>query len=692
MATKDFIVEIGTGELPPKALSQLSQAFTAGLRNAVESAGLGFASIDSFATPRRLAVRINGLDENQADKAVEKSGPAVAAAYDKEGKPTPAASGFARSCGVALEELEQIEKDGVLKLTYRSISKGSATKDLLSDMVVRALNALPIPKKMRWGSSREEFVRPVHWLVMLFGNDVLPATILGIESDKYSRGHRFMHDQQVEISSADQYESVLKDAFVLVDYNARKETIRQLVSEQGERLGATVIIEEDLLDEVTALVEWPVALTGRFDEHFLSVPREALVSSLKSHQKCFYVVDEQQQMLPNFITISNLISKDPAQVVAGNERVIRPRLSDAKFFFDTDRKQSLASRQEQLKTIVFQQELGTVFEKSQRVAKLSTFIAEQLSASAPWCERAALLSKCDLVTDLVSEFAELQGIAGYHYAIHDEEPEEVALALNEQYMPRFSGDQLPSTQTGCVLAIADKLDTIVGLFAIGQPPTGSKDPFALRRAALGVLRIIVEKELDLDILRCIQNACEHYSSLKLPEGLETQVFDFLLDRFRAWYQADGISAEVFQSVFHLKPTKPWDFNLRVRAVQRFSQLPEAQSLASANKRVSNILQKQPDGDNLDAQVDPKLFKEPAEQQLADMLEKCRQIAEPLFQKREYTAGLEALADSKQAIDNFFENVLVMDEDIALRSNRIKLLGALRTLFLQVADISYLHQS
>ena len=692
MATRDFFVEIGTGELPPKALRQLSAAFTAGIRSALDAAALKFVSIDSFATPRRLAVRVTGLEEKQADKAVERTGPAVAAAYDKEGKPTPAAAGFARSCGVELEALEQVEKDGILKLTYRSTSKGSETKALLPDMVVSALASLPIPKKMRWGSSREEFVRPVHWIVMLFGSEVLPATILGIETGNLSRGHRFMHAQAIEISSAAQYEALLEKAFVVVDYDARKEIIRRLVTEQGEQLGATVIIEEDLLDEVTALVEWPVALTGRFDAHFLSVPREALVSSLKSHQKCFYLLDEHNQLLPNFITVSNIISQDPAQVIAGNERVIRPRLSDAKFFFDTDRKQTLASRQEKLKTIVFQQELGTVFEKSARVMQLSGYIATQLSASSPWCERAALLSKCDLVTDLVSEFAELQGIAGYHYALHDEEPEEVALALNEQYMPRFSGDQLPSTTTGCVLAIADKLDTIVGLFAIGQPPTGSKDPFALRRAALGILRIIVEKELDLDILQCIQNACEQYSTLKLPEGLDTQVFDFLLDRFRAWYQAEGVSAEVFQSVFQLKPTKPWDFNLRIRAVHRFSQLAEAQSLASANKRVSNILQKQQNSTDTDKAVDPSLFKEPAEQQLADILEKSRKIAEPMFQRREYTAGLESLASSKQAIDNFFENVLVMDEDLVLRGNRIKLLGELRTLFLQVADISYLHQS
>lgn len=688
MAKKDFLVEIGTGELPPKALRQLSDAFAANIRAALDSAGLAFDGVQPFASPRRLAVRVTGLDERQQDKAVERLGPAVAAAFDKDGKPTPAAAGFARSCGVEVSALEQSDRDGVLKLAHRSVSKGSDTSALLPDMVSKALTSLPIPKKMRWGSTRDEFVRPVHWVVMLFGAEVLPTRILGIASGNNSRGHRFMSSGEVLIGTPADYESALEKAFVIVSYDARKARVRTLVEEQAATLQATVIIEDDLLEEVTALVEWPVALTGRFDEHFLSVPKEALISSLKAHQKCFYLLNAEGEMLPNFITVSNLVSRDPAQVVAGNERVIRPRLSDAKFFFDTDRKQTLASRQEQLKNIVFQQALGTVYDKSQRVARLSAAIARDIGAPVEWCERAATLSKCDLVTNLVSEFAELQGIAGYYYAAHDGEPGDVAQALNEQYMPRFSGDELPTTQTGCVLALADKLDTIVGLFAIGQPPTGSKDPFALRRAALGVLRIIVEKSLDLDLLQTLRSACANYTSLDLPQGLDQQVFDFLLERFRAWYQAEGVSAEVFQSVYHLKPSKPLDFNLRVQAVHRFSQLPEAQSLASANKRVSNILQKE-DAGNFGAS-DASLFKEAAERALADTLAQSRRVAEPLFQQRDYTKGLETLAGSKQAIDDFFDQVLVMDEDPALRRNRINLLNELRTLFLQVADISYLH--
>ncbi len=691
MATKDFLVEIGTGELPPKALRTLSESFLSGIRSALEAADLQFDAISSFATPRRLAVIVKGLQEHQADKTMERFGPAISASYDKDGKPTPAATGFARSCGIALEALESIEKDGVVKLVFRSVTKGGETRNLLADIVSRSLSALPIPKKMRWGSSRDEFVRPIHWVVMIFGAEIIPATILGISSGNQSRGHRFLHNQPLSIHSADEYESTLTNAKVVADYNKRKGIIRMLVNAEGEKLGARVVIDEDLLEEVTSLVEWPVALTGKFDEHFLSVPREALVSSMKSHQKCFYLLDKQGNLLPNFITVSNIESLDPAQVIAGNERVIRPRLADARFFYDTDRKQTLASRLEQLKSIVFQQELGTVFEKSARVSALSGFIAGELSANQAWCERAALLSKCDLVTNMVSEFAELQGIVGCYYAAHDNEPGEVPVALNEQYMPRFSGDQVPTTLTGSVLAIADKLDTIVGLFAIGQPPTGSKDPFALRRAAIGILRIIVEKELDLDLLQSIRFACASYSSLALKPGLENQVFEFLLDRFKAWYQAEGISAEVFQSVFVLRPSRPLDFNLRVRAVHHFSSLPEAQSLASANKRVSNILLKEvQSGEH--RSVDSTLFREDAERHLADVLEKLKAQVTPLFKAHEYTRGLESLAGCKSAIDGFFDAVLVMDEDLNVRNNRIALLRALRELFLEVADISHLQTS
>jgi len=690
MTVKDFLVEIGCGELPPKALQSLSAAFTSGVSKGLRDAGLSFGAVEQFAAPRRLAVRVNALESFQKDTAHEKFGPAVVSAYDKEGNPTPAAAGFARSCGVDISSLGKTNKDGVEKLVFRSINKGRSTAELLPDIIVDALAKLPVPRKMRWGSSREEFVRPVHWIVILFGSDVIRTKILGIYSDNYTRGHRFHYNKPIILEEAADYEALLySTGKVQADYQKRKESVRSLVLSQAARLSAEVVIDEDLLNEVTSMVEWPVALTGKFDTAFLDVPAEALVSSLKNHQKCFYLLDKQGNMLPNFIALSNIESRAPAQVIAGNERVIRPRLADAAFFYETDKKQSLESRREQLKSIVFQRELGTVFDKSARVAKLAGFIAEQLNANKTWCERAALLSKCDLLSNMVSEFAELQGIMGYHYALHDKEPDEVAIALNEQYMPRFSGDGLPASMTGSVLAIADKLDTIVGLFMIGQPPTGSKDPFALRRAALGVLRILVEKRLDLDLVDSIHVAAEAYATtLGSKPELASQVFEFLLERFRAWYQLENISAEVFQSVFVLKPSRPLDFDQRIKAVNRFSQLPESNSLASANKRVSNILQKQ----ESETTVDVSLFSEDAERELAQLIAVKSAQVKPLFSQGRYTEGLELLAETKPAVDRFFDEVLVMAEDPKVRANRLALISQLRNLFLEVADISCLQPS
>ncbi len=693
MSAQDFLVEIGCGELPPKALHTLASAFCSGIEKGLQNAGLSFASIEQFAAPRRLAVRVRALQAAQADASQEKLGPAVTAAFDKEGKPTPAAAGFARSCGVEVDALERTDKDGVQKLVFRSTRKGESTVALLPQIVSSSLGKLPIPRKMRWGSSREEFVRPVHWVVMLFGEEIVHTRILGIHSGNQSRGHRTHHNGPLLIERPADYETVLEQTGkVQASYEKRKERVRELVQAEAHRLSARVVIDEDLLDEVTSMVEWPVALTGKFDEHFLAVPTEALISSLKNHQKCFYLLDDKGSMLPNFIAVSNIESRDPAQVIAGNERVIRPRLADAAFFYQTDKNQTLASRQDKLRSIVFQQELGTVHDKSQRVARLARYVAAQLGSDQDWAERAALLSKCDLLSNMVSEFAELQGIMGYHYARHDGEPEEVALALNEQYMPRFSGDELPSSPTGSVLAIADKLDTIVGLFAIGQPPTGSRDPFALRRAALGVLRILVEKKLELDLVKTIAVACESYQDLgKGKPELAGQVFDFLLERFRAWYQAEGVSAEVFQSVLALKPASPLDFDMRVKAVNAFSRLPESASLASANKRVANILQKQDlQAENL--QLDPALLSEDAERELAALIQSKSQQLEPLFAQRNYAEGLTQLAETRSSVDRFFDDVLVMAEDEQIRLNRLALISQLRQLFLRVADISCLSVS
>ncbi len=692
MSEKDLLVEIGTEELPPKALKSLGQAFASGMENGLSTEGLQFESVKWFATPRRLAVLVRNLSTSQADRDVEKFGPAVKSAFDAKGQPTRAAEGFARSCNAKVAELEQGEKDGVLKLLYRSHLKGRKTEALLEEIVTSALRNLPIPKRMRWGSSRVEFVRPVHWVLLLFGSDTVKATILGKESGNITFGHRFHHPGRIEIKVPGDYPSVLESTgFVIPDFEMRRRMIRDLVEVEAEKLTATVIIEDTLLDEVTSLVEWPVPLTGEFDSGFLDVPKEALISSLTSHQKCFYLEGKGGNLLPNFIAVSNLQSKDPSQVIEGNERVIRPRLADAEFFFQTDKKDSLESRRERLKQIVFQQKLGTVYDKSQRVATLSRSISNQLGGQPDTCERAALLAKCDLVTKMVGEFAELQGIMGYYYALHDGEDTEVAAALNEQYMPRHSGDDLPGTLTGCILSLAEKIDTVVGLFAIDQPPTGSKDPFALRRAAIGILRILVEKRLDLDIKNCISIAIQSFSFLDPAPELNQQVFDFFLERFRFWYQDKGIPVEVYQSVLVLQPVKPLDFDSRILAVSHFRSLEQAKALSSANKRVVNIL-KDVSEDVSSYIIDEGLLEIAAEKELARAIKDKELEVAPYFEKRDYQQGLERLAALKEPVDRFFDDVMVMDEDPRLRRNRIALLNRLRELFLRVADISYLHQS
>jgi glycyl-tRNA synthetase beta chain len=691
MNTKDFLVEIGCAELPPKALTGLSEAFITGLKLGLDSAGLTYKTIKPFTSPRRLAARVEGLVTQQADSTTERVGPAVAAAFDKDGNPTPAAQGFARSCGVEISSLDRAIKDGVEKLVFKSSRRGEQTPALLPEIVKNSLQKLPIPRKMRWGSTRDEFVRPVYWLVMLFGDDVIDTELFGIPSGRVTRGHRFHCPSDIVLKSPTDYESLLfSPGHVIADYEERRRRVREQVLEQGKKLGAVVHIDDDLLEEVTSMVEWPVALTGRFDQHFLSVPPEALISSMKNHQKTFYLRNEKGAMLPNFIAVANLDSRDASQVIAGNERVIRPRLADAAFFFETDRKQSLASRLPLLGNIVFQQQLGTVEKKSRRVAELGGFIASAINANAALCERAALLAKCDLLTNMVSEFPELQGIMGRYYATHDGEPSEVALAITEQYMPRFAGDELPVSATGAVLAVAEKIDTMCGLFAIGQPPTGSKDPFALRRAALGVLRILVEKSLDLDLLACVEKSLQIYRTQGVDFAATTamQVFEFMLERFRAWYQTEGVKAEVFQSVMELKPTRPLDFSRRVAAVNAFSQLADSAALAAANKRVSNILQKNPanpaDG------FSETLLSDPAERALANAIAGLGPEVTRLFDQGHYAQGLEKLATLKPSVDRFFDEVLVIADDAALRNNRLALLQQLRSLFLRVADISCLH--
>jgi len=686
MHKQDLLIEIGTEELPPKALPALAAAFHDSIAAQLKKAGLTHEGIQPFATPRRLALLVNNLDEQQPDQRQLKTGPAVQSAFGPDGTPTKAAEGFARSCGVSVAELQQRQDGAIMKLAWESVQKGERTVQLVPGFVNEALAQLPIPKRMRWGSSRNEFVRPVHWVVLLFGETVIDAEIMGVQSSGATRGHRFMYPQQIQLSNPASYAALLEEpGKVVADFAQRRVRIRQLVLEEGKKLSATAVIDDSLLDEVTALVEWPVALTGSFDKDFLAVPMEALVSSMKVHQKCFHLLDKNGRILPNFITISNLLSKDPAQVIAGNEKVIRPRLADAAFFYNQDRKQKLEERIEKLKTVVFQQQLGTVHDKSRRVAKLAVFIAQQLEANISWAKRAADLGKCDLMTSMVYEFAELQGVMGFYYATADGEPEEVARALNEQYMPRFAGDMLPETRTGMILALAERLDTITGLFGIGQPPTGSKDPFALRRAALGILRIIIEKKLPLDLAACISAAIDNFDALPASNNLESNILDFITDRLRAWYGDLGISPQVFQAVVALRPSSPLDFDTRIKAVNHFITLPQAHALAAANKRVSNILAKSA-GASFSG-FSSTLATEAAETDLSAALQNLRLKVQPLLDKGDYTQALDAMAALQGAVDAFFDGVMVNVEDTAQRNNRLSLLHELRTLFLQVADIS-----
>lgn len=681
MAQHDFLVELGTEELPPKALKTLSDAFTSGITAGLKEAGVNFADVKSYASPRRLAVLISSLDDKQADREIEKRGPSVKAAEK-------AVEGFARSCGVSIDQLEKIDTAKGEYYNFKNTEEGKATSSLLPELVENSLNKLPIPKRMRWGASRVEFVRPVHWLVMLFGDEVVNCEILGLTSGRKTRGHRFHYNQEIDLISPAEYAARLENpGMVIADYDVRKAMINEQVKAEGEKLNAVAQIDEDLLDEVTALNEWPVALTGRFEERFLDVPAEALVSSMKEHQKYFHHLDQAGKLLPNFTTICNIVSKDPLQVIEGNEKVIRPRLSDAAFFFETDKKTSLESRVEKLKSIVFQKDLGTVHDKATRISALAGKIASSLNQDQAKAERAGLLAKTDLLTDMVYEFTDLQGLMGYHYALHDGEDQDVALAQNEQYMPRFAGDELPQTAPGIAVAIADRLDTLTGLFGINQPPTGSKDPFALRRAALGVLRIIVERDLDLDLRELLSVAADNHNSLPARDGLEDKVLDFMLERFRAWYEDAGINAEVFLSVVALKPSRPLDFDRRVKAVNHFRNLPEADALAAANKRVSNILSKQ--AFDAGSDLNAELLTEDSEKALASAIQEQAKALQPLYQAGQYQEALESLSALRPVVDNFFDNVMVMAEDENIRNNRLALLCQLRALFLEVADISLL---
>jgi len=691
MTTKnDLLIEIGTEELPPKALQKLSSAFTSGVVNGLKKAGFDFGEVQSFATPRRLAVLISEMPNAQPDRDVEKKGPNIKAAYDADGKPTKALEGFARSCGAKVEQLEQQETDKGVWLVFKANEKGKVLAELLPDIVNQSLAKLPIPKRMRWGSNDTEFVRPVHWVVMMHGSKVIDGEVLGIKSSNKTHGHRFHADAAIALSTASDYAETLKNkAYVIADFNERAETIEQQVKQAADKLKGIAVLDADLLMEVTGLNEWPIAVAGEFEEEYLSVPAEALIKTMQDNQKYFPVVDDNGQLKNYFITISNIDSKTPEKVKAGNERVVRPRLADAKFFWEQDQKKPLEAFGESLNTVVFQKKLGTIGEKTERVVALSAEIASSVGANVEHVKRAALLGKCDLSTDMVGEFASLQGVMGKRYAQVGGEPDDVATALDEQYMPRGASDSTATTAVGQVLAIADKLDTLVGIFAIGQKPTGEKDPYALRRAALGILRTIIERELDIDLKVIIAQSAKLLSGKVDASKVESEVFDFMLDRLRAYYSDRDVPIDVFEAVSALRPSRPLDFDKRIKAVSIFRALPEAQSLAAANKRVGNILKKAKV--SVDGTVNEGLFEEAAEKALFSELASLSGSVEPLFNKGDYEAALCKLSSLRKPVDDFFDSVMVMADDENIRNNRIALLNQMSSLFLRAADLSRLHQ-
>lgn len=687
MTTQNFLVEIGTEELPPKALKTLATSFANNVEAELNQAGLTFDKIEWFAAPRRLALKVLNLATQQPSKEIEKRGPAVSAAFDAEGNPTKAAEGWARGCGITVDQAERIATDKGEWLVHRAKIEGQPTKNLLNDIVVNALAKLPIPKPMRWADKTVQFIRPVHTVTMLLGDELIEGEILGVASARTIRGHRFLGEKEFEIQHADQYPQLLREkGSVVADFNERKAEILAKSQAKATALGGVADIEESLLEEVTSLVEYPNVLAAKFEERFLAVPAEALVYTMKGDQKYFPIYNKDGNLLPHFIFVSNINPEDPTAIIDGNEKVVRPRLTDAEFFFKTDLKQKLVDRLPRLETVLFQQQLGTLKDKTDRIEQLAGEIAKQIGADEAKAKRAGLLSKCDLMTNMVFEFTDTQGVMGMHYARHDGEDEEVAVALNEQYMPRFAGDELPKSLVASAVALADKFDTLTGIFGIGQAPKGSADPFALRRAALGALRIIVEKNLPLDLEDLVKKSAALFGDKLTNQNVVSDVVDFMLGRFRAWYQDEGIAVDVIQAVLARRPTRPADFDARVRAVSHFRTLDSAESLAAANKRVSNILAK---ADAAIGEINLTACVEPAEKALAEAVLVLRTEVQPLIAQGDYTAVLDKLANLRAPVDSFFDNVMVNSEDPALRQNRLAILNTLQGLFLQVADISVL---
>jgi len=690
----DFLVEIGTEELPPKALRSLMEAFGANLAAGVDDARLAHGAVQIYASPRRLSVIVKKLAHAQEDRSVEQKGPPVKVAFDADDQPTAAATAFATKCGTTIDALERVATEKGEWLVFNTVESGKPAAELLPDIIESALAALPIPRRMRWGASDVEFVRPVHWVVLLHGKKLIEASVMGLAATRESRGHRFHSSGPVSITAPSDYLDALEsEGYVIADFERRREMIREGVEVAAEQVGGAIVDGESLYDEVAALVEWPVPIVGAFDEVYLELPREVVISTLTGHQRYFPVADDSGSLLPHFVTVANIESKDPEQVIEGNERVIRPRLADAAFFWDSDRKKSLDERQETLRSVVYQRGLGSVFEKSARIATLAAWVAGDLGADTSTVERAAALAKCDLVTGMVGEFPDLQGTMGRYYAIADGEPEAVADAIAEHYQPRFAGDALPESRAGQILAVADKVDTLAGIFSVGKKPSGNRDPFGLRRAALGIVRILIERGLDIDLKATIEQAVAGQPSGKIDASeICSEMYAFISDRLRRYFldRDSGLATETFEAVMVRQPASLVDFDRRLAAVQTFARLDQAESLAAANKRIANILRKA--GDPQGLTVATGLLELDAEQALHNALKNSREKVDPMLEQRRYAEILNELADLRDPVDRFFDDVMVMADDDDVRNNRLALLGELRALFLDVADISRLSRA
>ncbi|MGO1328053.1 MAG: glycine--tRNA ligase subunit beta [Idiomarina loihiensis] len=687
MQKENLLIELGTEELPPKALKSLRDSLKSGIESGLKSAELNFDNIEAYATPRRLAVLVKQVETEQQDKEVEKRGPAINVAFDDTGKPTKAAEGWARSNGITVEQADRLKTDKGEWLLHKATVKGQALSVLVQGILEAAIKALPIPKPMRWGDSTAQFIRPVHTLTVMLGSELIDAEILETKSARFIQGHRFHSPQGFELDHVDNYLFKLREAKVIANFEERIETIQSEVSRLASELGGQVIQDDELVEEVAALVEWPVALTASFDQGFLAVPKEPLIVTMKDDQRYFPVEDGKGNLLPQFIFITNIESRDPQQIIKGNEKVVRPRLADAQFFFESDKKVTLESRVAALDSVLFQKQLGSIGDKARRISVLAGKIANQLTADVKASERAGLLCKADLVSDMVSEFPETQGVMGKHYALNDGESPVVAEAIEQHYWPRFSGDELPLTKEACAVALADKLDTLVGIFGIGQVPKGDRDPFALRRAALGLLRTLVERKLSLDLHELLAASVEGFGDKLSNNTVATDVFDFLLGRFRPWYQDQGITVDVIQSVLARSPSKPTDFDQRVKAVQSFKSMDSAASLAAANKRVGNILAKS--DEEISGNVDEALLQEESETTLYRLVKQTEGAVKPLIAAGKYSDALTHLSELKEPVDAFFEHVMVNADDDKVRINRLNLLFRLRQLFLEIADISLL---